>query len=276
MTSLFETENYLTDKKTKVGQEHVNKFYTGECLILSKLLEYEGIKLAFETERPREQILRTIEVQITTCLVPEEYMDTVYHMMIGSLWLKYTPGHTPAMSLIQEIITQKSDVFMGRFLSLFENVGHLTQFASGDNAEFQKFLNSQYTMERLSANDSIFEEIYLKDVVGQQDYILVKDFHFNLCKTLQPVIDHILTHKDHKVALFSLWERFYEREYLFLHEGKTRGDTDVNASVQDIMVRSNMVDSDEFKMKRKTSYGKLCAFVELLGKAHTLNKISPA
>ena len=68
--------------------------------MLSKLLDYEQMKLAFETERPREQILRNIEVQVSTGLVPEAYLDTLYHLMIGSLWLKFTPGFTPAMSLL--------------------------------------------------------------------------------------------------------------------------------------------------------------------------------
>jgi hypothetical protein len=78
----------------------VNKFYTGPCPILGKLLEFERIKLAFETERPREKILRNIEVQVSTGLVPEVYLDTVYHLMLGTLWLKFTPGYGPAMSLI--------------------------------------------------------------------------------------------------------------------------------------------------------------------------------
>ncbi len=51
---------------------------------------------------------------------------------------------------------------------------------------------------KVVAKDSIFEEIYLGDAVGKQDYILVKDFHFNLCKTLIPIIDEVLSHKDYK------------------------------------------------------------------------------
>ena len=84
------------------------------------------MKLAFETERSREQILRNIEVQISTGLVPPAYLDTVYHLMIGTLWLKFTPGYLPAMSILQVIIAQQPDIFMGRFISLFENIGHLT------------------------------------------------------------------------------------------------------------------------------------------------------
>ena len=41
-------------------------------------------------------------------------------------------------------------------------------------------------------------------------------------------------------------------------------------------MKANMVDSDEFRAKRKMSYGKLCSMVELFAKASTLNKLSPA
>ena len=70
--------------------------------------------------------MRSIEVQISTGLVPTAYMNTVYHLMIGSLWLKFTPGYVPAMSMIQHIITQMPELYMPKFLSLFENIGHLT------------------------------------------------------------------------------------------------------------------------------------------------------
>ena len=41
------------------------------------------------------------------------------------------------------------------------------------------------------------------------------------------------------------------------------------------MIRANMVDSEEFRSKRKRSYAKLCALIELLSKASQLNKLSP-
>ena len=100
LIDLFETETFLPVEKAKIDHQQVSKFYTGECQILSKLYEYEQIRLAFETERPREKIIRNIEVQVTSGLVPEPYLHTIYHLMIGSLWLKYTPGYPPAMSLI--------------------------------------------------------------------------------------------------------------------------------------------------------------------------------
>ena len=94
LTTLYTPAKYKKGtEKANVDQEQVKNFYSGECAILTKLREYESIKLAFETERTREQILRNIQVQISTGLVPDDYLDTVFNHMIGSLWLKYTPGH---------------------------------------------------------------------------------------------------------------------------------------------------------------------------------------
>ena len=84
---------------------------------------------------------------------------------------------------------------MPRMLQLFENVGHVTQFCGGDNTELRKFLLAHENRKRIEIKDSsdIFAEIYLGDVTGDQDAILLKDFHFNLCKTLHPVVDKILS-----------------------------------------------------------------------------------
>ena len=67
-------------------------------------------------------------------------MDTVYHLMLGTLWLKFTPGYAPAMSLIQTIMMQNPERYMAGFLRLLENVGHLTQFANGENEDLENFM----------------------------------------------------------------------------------------------------------------------------------------
>lgn len=143
LNELFETENYLVSEEANVDQIQMKKFYSGPCMILSKLVEYESIRLAFETDRTRETILRNVEVQVSTGLIPDIYLDTIFHLMIGSLWLKFTPGYAPAMSLIQKIFTMRPERFMGRFLRLLENIGHLTQFVNGDNEELEEFMETQ-------------------------------------------------------------------------------------------------------------------------------------
>lgn len=40
------------------------------------------------------------------------------------------------------------------------------------------------------------------------------------------------------------------------------------------MLQANLVDSDKFKVHRKTSYSKLCATLELLSKSTSLNKLA--
>ena len=107
----------------------------------------------------------------------------------------------------------------------------------------------------------------------------MKDFHFNLCKTMYPIVDKILTNSQYKVQLFELFERFYSKEYLFMHEGKVTDstvDTADEGSIKEAMARANMVDSEEFRLQRRQSYNKLCALVELLSQASALNKLSPA
>ena len=59
-----------------------------------------------------------------------------------------------------------------------------------------------------------------------------------------------------------------------MHKGRSK-EIDLSVGIKEAMVRANRVDSDEFRSKRKMSYGKLCAFVELLSKSNALNKLSP-
>jgi len=71
-----------------------------------------------------------------------------------------------------------------------------------------------------------------------------------------------------------MFDRFFQREYLFLHEGRTHS-ASAPQSVKESLLQANMVDSDDFKAKRRMSYGKLCGLVELLSKAAHLNKLNP-
>jgi len=75
--------------------------------------------------------------------------------------------------------------------------------------------------------------------------------------------------------MIELFGRFFEREYLFLHKGRSK-EIDLSLGIKEAMVQANRVDSDEFRSMRKMSYGKLCAFVELFSKANALNKLSAA
>ena len=150
-------------------------------------------------------------------------------------------------------------------------MGHITQFASaGEHKDFDEFFAANISQAKISqaeTEQSLFAEIYLSDAVGRQEYILVKDFHYNLCKTLHPILDTILYNKDSKVVLYEIFDRFYECEYLLLHQGRRKTDADSSLNLKEAMVQANLVDSDEFKSQRKVSYGKLCAFVELFSKA---------
>ena len=129
----------------------------------------------------------------------------------------------------------------------------------------------------LESSNDFYSNIYRGDCTAEQSYMLVKDFHFNLCKTLQRVIDRILSSQQYKGKVFELFDRFMEFEYALLNEGKSteRAAREAKIGIKEALMQANMVDSEEFRAKRKTSYGKLCALVELLSKASQLNKLSP-
>ena len=42
------------------------------------------------------------------------------------------------------------------------------------------------------------------------------------------------------------------------------------------MIQANLVDTDDFRQKRKVCYSKLCASLELFSRAGHLGKLSPA
>lgn len=57
---------------------------------------------------------------------------------------------------------------MSSFLSLFENIGHLTQFINeDDNEELLKYLIVKTSMKQIADSGRIFERIYLNDAVGR-------------------------------------------------------------------------------------------------------------
>ena len=71
---------------------------------------------------------------------------------------------------------------------------------------------------------------------------------------MYPIVDKILTNSQYKVQLFELFERFYSKEYLFMHEGKVTDstvDTADEGSIKEAMARANMVDSEEFRLQRR-------------------------
>ena len=121
---LFAELDYLTfdanHSRSDLDIETVRSHYSGPCPIMHKLYEYERSKLGFETEKSKDTVLRQVSVILSTGLVPEQYVLAVYHMMIGSLWLKFVPCHQSAMEVLQQVFRLNPDKFLAKHLDLLE------------------------------------------------------------------------------------------------------------------------------------------------------------
>ena len=70
----------------------------------------------------------------------------------------------------------------------------------------------------------------------------------------------------------TMYSSFMQFEFAPLNFGRRKT---ALADFHQTVVASNMTESDEFKLARRTSFSKLFAFYELLGKSSNLNKLSP-
>jgi hypothetical protein len=277
-----------------ITEDLVKKHYMGACNILKHLSDYEKLVPGFETERKKANILKLVEIAVTSGLVPELYLDCIFHMAIGILWIKFTPCHDPAMSLLQQLFVSYKSLrgkYMSRFLVYYDHMGMFCQLANDSsdnpNSQLDTLIFQSINFNRIRPDNSsdltsnkvdIFSDIYLEEVTGKQEYMILKDFHFLLCKTLFPIVDFIFNSQELRKQLFSGYANFYAQEYTFLSKGTSKKDVEMartNEGVKEQMMRSNIVDSEDFKSKRRISYGKLCSYTELFSKSSSLNKLSP-
>lgn len=80
-----------------------------------------------------------------------------------------------------------------------------------------------------------------------------------------------MTNKTLRVSLFTTFSTFFEFEFAYLHKLNKLPSTETD--LRHLMIQANMVDSEQFKVHRRTSYSKLCATIELLSKGNSLNKL---
>ena len=92
----FEQEKARSDLTNEIVQEH----YSGPCLLLDKLRQYEALEVGFETMKSKETLLRSIQVMLSSGLVPEVYVLAAYSMMVGCLQIKFSPVHEAAMEVL--------------------------------------------------------------------------------------------------------------------------------------------------------------------------------
>ena len=121
---LFRELDYLPlsagTSRSDMDIDTVKSHYSGPCRIMHKLYEYEQAVLGFETEKSKEATLRQVSVMLSTGLVPEPYVAAAYQMMVGSLWLKFAPGHQPAMGVLQQVFRLHPEKYLATHLDLLE------------------------------------------------------------------------------------------------------------------------------------------------------------
>jgi len=99
----------------------------------------------------------------------------------------------------------------------------------------------------------------------------VKDFYYNLTRSLGGALNKVVETKNLRTDLFDCFYKFIDHEYslLLLQKKRFLSKTDVI----DQMTYANMVDSEDFKKYRRVSYAKLYCYLEMFKQANSLKKI---
>ena len=118
----FAALDYLPFDKEKarsdLTNETVEEYYSGPCPLLAKLSQYEELEVGFDTMKAKEALLRSIQVMLSSGLVPEVYVLAAYHMMVGCLQIKFSPVHEAAIEVLAQIFKLNPETYLGKHLSL--------------------------------------------------------------------------------------------------------------------------------------------------------------
>lgn len=126
---LFKPCEYLKKPKQEESkdQETIDTYYTGECDLVTLLVQYEKLPLKLDTEKTKNSVVRKVQVMISSGFVPEFYLDLAYNFLVGCLWLRFLPLHEPAQHALSEVFRVNPEVYLARHIQLTEQVGYLTQ-----------------------------------------------------------------------------------------------------------------------------------------------------
>lgn len=126
---------------------------------------------------------------------------------------------------------------------------------------------SNLNKKPLEATD-ILSEAYLRDTKLDEDYLEVKDYFYQLTKSLSGALGTILPLKELREPIFDVFYGFIRHEYnqVFGRKNLEGGSTDLIER----MTQANVMDSDSMKLYRRTTYSCLSAYLELLKKASSL------
>jgi len=95
--------------KYSESTEEVSENYKDQpCPCIKAMLDFETYEISFETEKNKELELQRLEVIVNSGLMPREYLEMLYHFLVGCLWIKFTPIFDAVANCIAAVI-KKAD-----------------------------------------------------------------------------------------------------------------------------------------------------------------------
>ena len=92
----------------------------------------------------------------------------------------------------------------------------------------------------------------------------VKDFFYNLSKSLSQCINTLLLQKTLMNSFSTGFYKFIDCEYNIICNSQSKNLKTGTGTVIDTMMYANMIDSDEFKLHRHKAYSKFLAYLEVM------------
>ena len=151
-----------------------------------------------------------------------------------------------------------------------ETMTWLSQLDEGhENDSLVKHLLSSANKTRVS-EDSLLHRAYMKDTTLNELFLEIKDFFYQLCRSISSVIGGTVLHqKKLRDPLFNVFYNFLDKEYLPLHQSKGVG----SGTISERMVYANMLDSETHKAFRKQAYSTLSSFLDMLRRSDSLKGV---
>lgn len=208
-----------TTVRAAKDRDTIREHYSASCNMVELLNTFESTRISMETGKQKALTMAKVTVMCESGLVPQIYQDMVYNFAIGTLWLKFAVTVQPACEALQQLFRLNPAVFLKRHITLLQNVGLICQIAP-DNAKIVEKLLSSQNMTKVSSEmvaDDIQALLYSDCRKSEQDFIQVKDLHFNISKALTPVMELVWEDADLKQQMFGMYEEFMNREFLILH-----------------------------------------------------------
>ncbi|CDW84473.1 small subunit processome component 20 homolog [Stylonychia lemnae] len=268
----FEVLHFIIPDSEDEKHFDLSESYKGECKILELMLTFEQTKIAFETEKTKILLIKKIQTVLETELVPVEYVEAAYNFLIGGFWIKFTPLFESIQETIGSIINHNPEIYGKRLLELMKNYGLLTQVFH-DNQILTDFIQNKIASEKSEyPNQSLLYKSYIKEQTLNHEFLEVKDFFYNLTKTIQLQIDPIMSNTQLRQQLMSQFYDFIDKEFRALNSQRQQKISQ-NQDLLDRMTYANMIDSDQYTKYKRQTYSKLYCYVEIFNRADNLKNM---